>query len=209
MAISKEVYSKLLEKGNTYGLPASIWYPIVMTESQGDPLAVGDKGKSHGLFQIYSVAHPDYNVERGKSSIDYQIDYWMPTLVKTYKEGLAKGLSGDDLAVYVERYGERPKWTATVENNVRNYYSDFMNNFDDSTLQYMTLGMSEGTNIPFTDINLNDVKQWLNEGVVIFGLGLIILVGAVLVLFPDITGVIKSAVNPTKLVNKVAKVASG
>ena len=35
-----------------YGVPASVWYPIVEADSGGNPNAIGDSGNSIGLFQI-------------------------------------------------------------------------------------------------------------------------------------------------------------
>jgi murein DD-endopeptidase MepM/ murein hydrolase activator NlpD len=125
--MTDEVFNILKKKGDKYGIPVSIWYPIVMTESGGNPLAIGDSGKSYGLFQVYTTVHPDYNIEKGKTSISYQADYWMPNLAKAYQQGLQKGLTGLDLTLYTERYGEKPKWTTTVINNITKYYNDLSN----------------------------------------------------------------------------------
>lgn len=120
----------LLEEGaKKYNIPMWVVYPIVMTESRGDPLAIGDNGKSYGLFQIYTIAHHDYNIEKGKSDIKYQIDYWMPVLAKHYNDGKSQGYTGLDLVLYTERYGEQPQkgngkfeLTSNVIKNLTDYY---------------------------------------------------------------------------------------
>lgn len=121
------VFNMLKRKAIQYNIPIDVLYAVVMTESEGNPLAVGDNGKSHGLFQVYTTVHPDYNIAKGKSSIEYQADYWIPELKKAYDKAVNLGLKGVELALYTERYGERPKWTTTVENRVRKFYNQIKN----------------------------------------------------------------------------------
>lgn len=58
-----------------YGIPPDILKAIAWQESGWNPKAVGDGGNSSGMMQIYKVAHPDYDVARGKADPAYNIDY--------------------------------------------------------------------------------------------------------------------------------------
>lgn len=58
-----------------YGIPPEILKAVAWQESGWNPRAVGDGGNSFGMMQIYRVAHPDYNVPRGKADPAYNIDY--------------------------------------------------------------------------------------------------------------------------------------
>jgi len=126
------IYDSLYQKGQEYGLPASVWFPIVMNESSGNLYAVGDGGNSKGLFQINQGIEPttkrrmhsDFDSTR-LSDVNYQADYFMPVLKATYDEGVAQGLSGVDLTLYVEKNGERPNWTQNVVNSITKYYNQF------------------------------------------------------------------------------------
>lgn len=58
-----------------YGIPPDILKAIAWQESRWKTGAVGDGGKSFGMMQIYSCAHPDYNVREGINNPEYNIDY--------------------------------------------------------------------------------------------------------------------------------------
>jgi Mannosyl-glycoprotein endo-beta-N-acetylglucosaminidase len=51
------------------GMPADILFAMAMLESGMNPLAVGDGGQSHGLFQIYRSAHPDISIEQARDPL--------------------------------------------------------------------------------------------------------------------------------------------
>ena len=108
-----------------FGIPFEILYAVVMTESGGNPNshALTSKEDSRGLFQVNIKAHPDANSGQ-LFNPEYNANYWVPQLVPSYKQGLSKGLSGADLAAYVERYGERPAWTSAVDSSIRKHYAD-------------------------------------------------------------------------------------
>jgi hypothetical protein len=126
-------FNTLLAKGKQYGLPVDIWYPIAMHESGGNTAAIGDSGSSFGLFQIHAPAHPLFDVTRYKDP-SYQADTIFPDLKAHYDEGLSKGLTGSDLAVYVERYGERPKWNDSIGSSITGYYNQFMREIGDTII---------------------------------------------------------------------------
>jgi hypothetical protein len=130
--MNDKVYKILDKKARQYGLPLNVWWPVVMFESSGNPLAIGDGGKSYGLFQINTSVHHSYNINKGIQSIEYQADYWMPNLVTAYKQGKSKGLTGLDLTLYVERYGERPKWGQNVIDGITKYYNQITSGNEES-----------------------------------------------------------------------------
>lgn len=143
-----------------YGIPIEILYPIVMTESGGNPSAhtVTSKEDSRGLFQVNIKAHPDANSGQ-LFNADYNANYWIPQLKSSYEAGKSKGLAGADLAAYVERYGERPAWTTTVENNIRKYYAEYtggkVTSSGSSLIEEKAGYNSNGT---VTDVNGNQVQ---------------------------------------------------
>ena len=67
-----------------YGIPADLLKAVAWQESGWNNSAVGDGGKSHGIMQIYSSAHPDYDVARGQADASYNIDYGAKFLAGLY-----------------------------------------------------------------------------------------------------------------------------
>jgi hypothetical protein len=146
--MDQSVYDILHKVGEEVGLPQEIWYPIVMHESKGDPYAHNktDKEDSRGLFQVNINAHPDANSSQ-LFDPEYNARYMMPKLKDTYEYGAQKGVAGEDLAVYVERYGERPAWTEQVENSIRTYYKEGVNLY----------GYDQGPGAPATPTTSNPI----------------------------------------------------
>jgi hypothetical protein len=206
--MDKNVYDILKNKSEQYGIPFNVIYSVVMTESGGNPLAVGDSGKSFGLFQVNTAVHKTYNIEKGKSDISYQADYWMPNLARTYQNAVAKGLQGVDVALYVEKYGERPKWTTTVESNIKKYY----NQFGTSDLNFTTGGLIDeiSTDIPiYSDYKkitnfIDLLPETILKGSVYMWIGILLVASVVMVLYPEVVKLpfkkIDTAIN---LINKI------
>lgn len=99
-----------------------IWGPIVGVESLGNPKAVGDAGKSFGLFQLYTAGGLG-DAYRGNSSALFD-----PTLNATiaaesiqpaYEAGKQKGLSGYALTEYVAANSGFPLMTGDIPANYR------------------------------------------------------------------------------------------
>jgi hypothetical protein len=157
--MDSSVLNTIKNVGAKYGIPLDILYPIVMTESGGNPQAhtVTSKEDSRGLFQVNIKAHPDANSGQ-LFNAEYNANYWIPQLVPAYNQGKAKGLTGADLSAYVERYGERPAWTSTVEGNIRKYYAEYTGGKVTATSSGGMLedkaGYNNGT---VTDVNGNQV----------------------------------------------------
>jgi hypothetical protein len=132
--MEQKIFDLLTQIGNDTGLPADVWYPIVMFESRGNPLshALTSKEDSRGLFQVNIKAHPNANSSK-LFDPEYNAKYQMPYLARVYKQGYSKGLRGEDLTVYVERYGQRPSWNSSKEASIRSYYQDYKNKYGGSS----------------------------------------------------------------------------
>ena len=57
---AKDIQSMIVRVAKEEGVDPAIMLAIAQQESGFNPNAVGDGGKSFGLFQIYSSTHPDY-----------------------------------------------------------------------------------------------------------------------------------------------------
>lgn len=57
---TRDIQSMIVRVAKEEGVDPAIMLAIAQQESGFNPNAVGDGGKSFGLFQIYSSAHPDY-----------------------------------------------------------------------------------------------------------------------------------------------------
>jgi hypothetical protein len=86
---------------------------------------------SWGLFQVnvHDKAHASRmgwsNYERLYDPV-FNVQYQFPELVAYERKGIAKGLSGYELAQYVSRYGQRPYWTNSLAETVKNNYNYFV-----------------------------------------------------------------------------------
>jgi len=82
---SKSEINNLLEStAQKYGIPPDVLKSIAWQESRWNPGAVADGGKSHGMMQIYTAAHPDYNVAEGEKNIAYNVEYGAKLLRSLY-----------------------------------------------------------------------------------------------------------------------------
>lgn len=90
------------------GVPADIYLSLIQAESGGNAGIVGDNGASVGLFQLHErgVGY-GYTVEQ-RQNPDLQFSLMAPRISNAYNEGIAQGLTGRDLAVYVGAKAERP-----------------------------------------------------------------------------------------------------
>lgn len=84
---TKQQINQMLEAAaRKYGIPPDILKAVAYKESGWNPNAVGDGGKSFGMMQIYTAAHPDYDVARGKADPSYNIEYAARMLAGLYKQ---------------------------------------------------------------------------------------------------------------------------
>ncbi|MDQ7821982.1 MAG: lytic transglycosylase domain-containing protein [Candidatus Eremiobacteraeota bacterium] len=83
----KQKTSEILENtANKYGIPPDILKGIAWQESRWNNSCVGDGGKSFGMMQIYTSAHPDYKVQEGKNDVAYNIEYAAKFLRNLYDQ---------------------------------------------------------------------------------------------------------------------------
>jgi hypothetical protein len=117
----------LMRKGSEYGIDWKVLYSIVGMESGFDNTLVGDSGDSYGLFQINVPSHANFDVSK-YTNPEYQADYQLPELKKFYDKGLNLGLSGLNLAKYVEVYGQRPDYTGenkvSIDTSMKKYWDE-------------------------------------------------------------------------------------
>jgi len=69
-----------------YGIPPVVLKAIAWQETFWKPDTIGDHGKSFGMMQVHTPAHPDYNVEKGKESVAYNVDYAARYLRQLYDQ---------------------------------------------------------------------------------------------------------------------------
>lgn len=112
---SKQQLNQQIEAAaQKYGIPPDILKAIFYKESRWNPAARGDGGKSYGIGQVYTTAHPDYDIARGQQDVSYQIEYSARLLSGLYK-------STGDWRTAVRKYnGAGPSAEA--------YADDVMNN---------------------------------------------------------------------------------
>lgn len=92
-----------------YGIPEWIWRPIMEAESGGNPGAVGDGGKSIGLFQINTSVHPYSPDELFDPVRNAEIAAQM--MAPVWQEAQAAGYPPEVAVLDVWRRGIRPDWT--------------------------------------------------------------------------------------------------
>lgn len=96
---------------------AKIMHAIVLTESGGNPYAIGDNGDSIGLFQNNMAGGRGAGHKKEDLlNPEYNASISIPALYRVYLDGAMKGLRGSDLVAYVSRNGQRPaaglEWNA-------------------------------------------------------------------------------------------------
>jgi len=96
------------QQGAQYGVPPEFILTLIRAESGGNPNAVGDAGHSVGLFQLHDRGvGTGYTVEqRQDPALQFQL--MMPRIAAAYNSGVAQGLSGRNLAMWIGKEAERP-----------------------------------------------------------------------------------------------------
>ena len=139
MSLSAENEKIVSQVAQKYNIPQSVWKPILLNESGGNPNArtfvpqseALKKGQgaedSRGLFQINIFAHPDAN-SVALYDPQYNSEYAFKNFIApAYNEAVSKGLTGVEVTKYVERYGIRPKWTEQLSNKIEESYNEIEN----------------------------------------------------------------------------------
>lgn len=84
---SREEFEALLERtADTHDIPPDILKAVAFKESSWNPYAIGDKGASFGAMQIFTKAHPQYDILQGMRNPEYNIEYGAQFLKDLYQE---------------------------------------------------------------------------------------------------------------------------
>ena len=106
-------------------------YSIVAYESQFNPAAHTTKGEdSRGLLQVnvQDPSHAKRNPNKTKLfDPAYNLDYQLDELSLYYKLGRQRGLKGVDLAIFISKFGQRPKWGDWIAQEIRKFYTEYKN----------------------------------------------------------------------------------
>jgi hypothetical protein len=105
-------------------------YCIIAYESNFNPRQDTKTPEEHsiGLLQVNTWSNYPKNADKNKlKDPNFNLKYQLPELYSYFKKGKQQGLKGIDLACYVSRYGQRPKWTST---SVRNYIVNTITRYD-------------------------------------------------------------------------------
>lgn len=106
-------------------------YSIIAYESRFDTTCHATKGEdSRGLLQVNVAdkAHARRNPNKNKLfDPAYNLDYQLDELKVYYKSGKNRGLKRAELAMFISRYGQRPRWSNSIEQNIRKYYKEYQN----------------------------------------------------------------------------------
>jgi len=89
---------KLAQMGALDPTLSRIAKAIMMAESGGNPDAVGDNGASIGLFQIHEVHGIPAALRRDP---EFNAGWALARIVPAYHQGVAQGLSGEELVRFV------------------------------------------------------------------------------------------------------------
>ena len=123
-----EVMFRLWEKeGGTYDY---VPYCIAAYESNFYTFTHNQDGEdSRGLFQVNVPYHENADPVKLFEPV-YNMEYMFPELTSWEKKGIAQGLTGEELVLYVVRKGQRPAWEnpkvqAYIRATVKSAYAEF------------------------------------------------------------------------------------
>lgn len=104
------------------GVPESIWGPIIQVESGGNPYAVGDQGRSFGLFQLFTAGGlGDAYKDQPKALFDPALNAQLAasSLKPVFAEASKKSLTGFALLEYVASHSGWPLQTGNMPDSYR------------------------------------------------------------------------------------------
>lgn len=102
------------------GIPEALWGSIVQVESSGNPYAVGDQGRSFGLFQLFTGG----GLGDGRSSQELfdpatNAEIAARSIKPVFAEAQSKGLTGFALVEYVASHAGWPLQTGNMPDSYR------------------------------------------------------------------------------------------
>ena len=94
--------------GQRFGVPENYILALILTESGGNPRAVGDGGNSIGLFQMNSRGEGAGMSVVERENPKVQFDHMLPLIKTAFDKGRSRGLDGPQLAVFIAAKAEKP-----------------------------------------------------------------------------------------------------
>ena len=101
-------HRNLIERmADRYQVPAAFLGAVMMAESSGDPAAVGDEGKSVGLFQLHEQG---MGAGLGDLRLDPELNATIGArgLAEGWHDGLRRGIEGENLVRFAYDYRFNP-----------------------------------------------------------------------------------------------------
>lgn len=129
---AKDIQSMIVRIAKEEGVDPAIMLAIAQQESGFNPNAVGDGGKSFGLFQIYSSAHPDY-----KGGTDPEANTRYAT--RLFKGLLSQNNGSVNRALWAYNAGQGNVNRGVLPSSTRQY----INNIAALTPQFRQAGISD------------------------------------------------------------------
>ena len=110
-----EIYAKVAPVARTEGVPDYVWESIAHMESGFNPKALGDSGKSFGLFQLYTAGgqgDPYKNNPTVLFDPAMNAQVAMPSIAQAYRTAKAQGMEdGPELAAWVAGHSGHPGYS--------------------------------------------------------------------------------------------------
>ena len=156
----KTIQEKIVAYANQVGLDPKLALAVAKQESGFNPNAIGDGGKSFGLFQIHTPSHPDY---KGGTNVEANIKYGINLLKKLYDK--YKGDIKKTLWAYNAGSGNVDK--GILPGSTKKYIANITANMGNPNLASTPTTSTEAPQvsqpIEATQINLNDFKKALGN----------------------------------------------
>lgn len=157
--IQQMIANKAIQKG----IDPSLALALVQRESSFNPNAKGDGGKSLGLFQIYTSAHPDY---KGGLDPEANAEYGLNLL-----KGLLNQYNGDvDKALWAYNAGAGNVQKGILPASTKNYISNIKSNMSKfrgvqpTTQEYTNTSQTYPTQSQINYIDIQNLQNRLQGG---------------------------------------------
>lgn len=137
-------------------------------ESGWRPDAVGDNGRSVGIFQMHEAGAGRGLSVSQRSDPDMASSIMVPKYAKFYQEGRAQGLQGSDLASYVSAMAERPYGyndpNSQARRNYKAAYEEIKGGIIPDILRKVSTGGAEAVNRAMQGAHaITSAQDWLQQ----------------------------------------------
>lgn len=148
------VQEKIIAYANQVGLNPNLALAVAKQESGFNPNAIGDGGKSFGIYQIHSPSHPDY---KGGTNVDANIKYGIDMLKR-----LSDQYNGDvDKILWAYNAGAGNLQKGILPASTKNYISSIKSMMGNNSFGNTVIPTEQTFQAPQT--NLNEFNQVLNN----------------------------------------------